>query len=168
MWKSEPVKTSPFLAGRGVCFQGLTNFTPVLKRSIAIIMLGIYMLFAAGLAVQGHYCMNRLADVDLLFASPQPADADKAASTACDGCGMAASPQGCCHDETTMLKIEDDHGFQLTSLKINHLGDLSVAQPAVLTLIRGPQSPILVPTYRPKRPPSPGRCAPAMLCVFRC
>jgi hypothetical protein len=126
------------------------------------------MLFAAGLGVQGHYCMNRLADVDLLFGSPQPAFADNAAGTACNGCGMAASPRGCCHDETTMLKIEDDHGFQLSSLKINNLSGLSVAAPAAITLVGVPQMPSAAPTYRLKRPPSPRRCAPAMLCVFRC
>lgn len=156
------------MASRGVCFYGLINFTPVLKRSIAIIMLGIYMLFAAGLAVQGHYCMNRLADVDLLFGSPQPGNADNAAGTACDGCGMAASPQGCCHDETTMLKIEDDHGFQLTSIKINHLGDFQLAPPAEMTLAGVTRSPIAAPTHLLKRPPSLRRCAPAMLCIFRC
>lgn len=168
MWKSDPVNTLPFLAGRGVCFQGLGNFGLVSKQIIGVAMMGIYMLFAAGLAVQGHYCMNRLADVDLLFASHHPADADNSASTTCDGCGMAASLQGCCHDETTMLKIEDEHGFQLTSLKINYLGHLSVAKPAVLPLIEGSQSPIVAPVYLPKRPPLPVRCAPAMLCVFRC
>lgn len=168
MWKSEPVKTSPFLAGRGVCFQGLPNFTPVLKRSIAILMLGIYMLFAAGLAVQGHYCMNRLADVDLLFAAAQHHHDNRAAATSCDGCGMESNPLGCCHDETVVLKIEDDHGFQFTSLKINQLEDLLALAPPVQVLT------VPVPALRasslfpPRRPPSQQRCSPAMLCVFRC
>lgn len=64
-----------------------------------------------------HYCMGRLASVEYGVGEHD----------ACNKCGMKEK-KGCCHTESTFLKIQDDHQLAKTV----KLPDLAVAIDPVL------------------------------------
>jgi hypothetical protein len=70
-----------------------------MKKPLAIFSVLIYFAFTCGVMINMHYCMNRLDSVKLY--------AEK--SDYCGKCGMYAQKHGCCHDEVSIVKIDDDH-----------------------------------------------------------
>jgi hypothetical protein len=70
------------------------------RKTGLIILTFLYLAFTAGISVQRHYCMNRMAA--LRFTS-QPEER-------CGFCGMEKTGQdnSCCHDEQAVYKITDD------------------------------------------------------------
>lgn len=70
-----------------------------MKKSLATISILIYFAFTCGVMINMHYCMNRLDSVKLY--------AEK--SDYCGKCGMYAQKHSCCHDEVSIVKIDDDH-----------------------------------------------------------
>ncbi len=86
-----------------------------MKKLIIIIVSLAYLAVSSGVIVNLHYCMNRLASTGF-FDGP-----DKQ----CAKCGMDIhQSDGCCHDETQFLKIEDDQQtkaastFEITGLEV--------------------------------------------------
>lgn len=71
-----------------------------MRKCIVIILTFVYLAFTAGVTLQRHYCMNRLAS--LRFSSHT--------EDRCGYCGMDKSERGnaCCRDENTIYKITDD------------------------------------------------------------
>jgi hypothetical protein len=65
------------------------------KKLLSILLLLIYTTASSGTALSTHYCMGDIAD--LSFGAPE--DSDK-----CGTCGM--EDMGCCHDESTIIKID--------------------------------------------------------------
>lgn len=80
---------------------------PVRKTGL-IILTFLYLAFTAGVSIQRHYCMNRLAT--LRFSVH--------AEDRCGFCGMEKSERdnSCCRDEQAIYKITDDQepGLQTT------------------------------------------------------
>lgn len=70
-----------------------------MKKPLAIFSVLIYFAFTCGVMVNMHYCMNRLDSVR--FYSEK--------SDYCGKCGMYTQKHGCCHDEVSIVKIDDDH-----------------------------------------------------------
>ena len=82
-----------------------------MKRSLVFILALIYLVTTTGITIHQHFCMGELAGWSLWVNSQEDA---------CDACGMEkdGKPNGCCNDEQTWLKIEDNqkthvYDFQL-------------------------------------------------------
>ena len=78
-------------------------------RFIFLIVTIIYLAASTGATVHLHYCMGRIADVDLMHH----------AEKVCGLCGMekpADGDNGCCKDETETIKISIDQKTTLGQL----------------------------------------------------
>lgn len=97
-------------------------FTPM-KRFLAFILLFIYSATTVGATVELHYCMGKLSGWSLSWT--------EAKSKECSKCGMEKtekSDKGCCHDESKLLKVQDDQKANHLSLEIYKL---PVAAPVI-------------------------------------
>ncbi len=75
------------------------------KVTVAILAI-IYLTVSSGVAMSIHYCMGKVASVDLVHTS------DK-----CGKCGMKTSG-GCCKDEFKIVKLSDSHKLISNDIKI--------------------------------------------------
>lgn len=70
-----------------------------MKKSIASILLVLYVAFSSGVVISFHYCMDTFDSVQL----------GSKKSDYCGVCGMhKAEGNECCKDEVKILKIQDD------------------------------------------------------------
>jgi hypothetical protein len=70
-----------------------------MKKAIYAISFLVYFVATSGLVVNYHYCMKKLASVELFQLS----------SDECGLCGMTThESNGCCHDELKVVKLEQD------------------------------------------------------------
>jgi hypothetical protein len=70
-----------------------------MKKFLVFIWLIVYTCVSTGFAVSTHFCMNRKASVEL-------GTAEKAT---CGKCGMhKEESNGCCRDEVTVVKLQQD------------------------------------------------------------
>jgi hypothetical protein len=70
-----------------------------MKRFSAILFAVLYITLTSGFAVNVHYCMGKLASVDL-----QEAPADH-----CGKCGKPSKGMDCCKDEFKFCKVTESH-----------------------------------------------------------
>lgn len=75
------------------------------KITVAILAI-IYLTVSSGVAMSIHYCMGKVASVDLVHAGNK-----------CGKCGMKMTGNNCCKDEFKIVKLEDSH--KLISNDIN-------------------------------------------------
>ena len=89
----------------------LSLFPPAkMKKSIAAILLVLYVAFSSGLVISFHYCMDSFDSVQL--------GAKK--SDYCGICGMhKSSGNECCKDEVKIFKINDDQQTSAASFKFS-------------------------------------------------
>jgi hypothetical protein len=80
----------------------------MLKRSVAVFLVMLYISTVSGFALNLHYCFNRLSSVNI-----------DAPSKACTQ-GLAVSKMKCCKDKHIEIKVKDAHetGIQSTLSKI--------------------------------------------------
>ncbi|MBC7875050.1 MAG: hypothetical protein H7Y01_13695 [Ferruginibacter sp.] len=70
-----------------------------MKKVTVIILMVCYLAVTAGVVINFHYCMDRLASAKLF---------EKKAKE-CGKCGMhTEDSNGCCRDEVKVVKMEDD------------------------------------------------------------
>lgn len=70
-----------------------------MKKSVALVMLITYSLFANGVVIRSHYCMNKLASRHLFGTKAE----------SCGVCGMDShNNNGCCSDELKVVKKYQD------------------------------------------------------------
>lgn len=82
------------------------------RKIIITILASFYLLLASGVSVNIHYCMGRLASMQLAHESNHDKDA-------CGKCGMDKKKNTCCHDEFKVLKITSEHKISTTeSVKV--------------------------------------------------
>ncbi|MGB8190578.1 MAG: hypothetical protein WCF67_01605, partial [Chitinophagaceae bacterium] len=74
-----------------------------MKKLFVAILAIFYLSLASGVMVNVHYCMGELASVDYGHK-----EEDK-----CGRCGMPDDNNACCHTDSKLVKLQDDH--QLTS-----------------------------------------------------
>ncbi|HRG25860.1 MAG TPA: hypothetical protein PLL23_15780 [Chitinophagaceae bacterium] len=93
-----------------------------MRKTGLIILTFLYLAFTAGISVQRHFCMNRMA---ALRFTTQPEER-------CGFCGMEKTERdnSCCHDEQVVYKITDDQ------------------QPGFPTLFTLNEFPVLLPEQR--------------------
>ncbi|MDQ0108304.1 hypothetical protein J2T02_003432 [Chitinophaga terrae (ex Kim and Jung 2007)] len=70
-----------------------------MKRFFAILLATLYITLTGGIAVNVHYCMGKLAGVDL---KGTPADV-------CNKCKKPAKGMDCCKDEVKFCKLTESH-----------------------------------------------------------
>jgi len=74
-------------------------FVLLMKKITVVILLFCYLAASAGVIVNFHFCMDKLASARLY---------EKKAKK-CGKCGMhTESSTGCCRDEVKVIKMEDD------------------------------------------------------------
>ena len=79
-----------------------------MKKSIASILLVLYVAFSCGVVISYHYCMDTYDSLRL---------GDKK-SDVCGVCGMHTSESnGCCNDEVKIFKIQDDQQASAISFR---------------------------------------------------
>lgn len=70
-----------------------------MKKLVVITLLICYLAVSAGVIVNFHYCMDRLASAKLY----------EQKSKKCGQCGMhTEDSNGCCRDEVKVVKMDDD------------------------------------------------------------
>jgi hypothetical protein len=129
-----------------------------MKRFLAFILLFIYSATTIGATVELHYCMGKLSSWSLSWT--------EAKSKECSKCGMEKtekSDKGCCHDESKLLKVQDDQKANSLSLEIYKL---PVAAPAINnhTVV------YLLPEINGVLPHSnaPPRSSGTDICIYNC
>jgi len=82
-----------------------------MKKLIASFAVFIYFAFVTGVMVNAHFCMDRYDSFKLY----------KTATDRCGRCGMHTENKGCCHDEITIIKLQDDHKTSSFSFQLKNL-----------------------------------------------
>ena len=76
-----------------------TIFVLLMKKITVVILLLCYLAASAGVIVNFHFCMDKLASARLY---------EKMAKK-CGKCGMhIETPNGCCRDEVKIIKMDED------------------------------------------------------------
>ena len=79
-----------------------------MKRIAITILAFLYLAIASGVTVSLHFCMGDLASVEYGI----PSDSD------CNKCGMKEK-KGCCHTESKIVKIQDEHQWAKESFSFS-------------------------------------------------
>jgi hypothetical protein len=78
-----------------------------MKKLLLGILSFIYLVVASGVAVNIHYCMNRISSVDYTYNN----------SSKCGKCGME-NKKGCCHNDYKIVKLTDDQQLAKANISI--------------------------------------------------
>lgn len=98
-----------------------------MKKTIIAILALLYMTIASGVVVNVHYCMGRVASVEVGYD-----DHD-----VCGKCGMSAAKKGCCHTEYKLIKLQDEH--RLAQVQVSFL-EIPAEVPAPISFFQLPLS----------------------------
>ncbi len=77
-----------------------------MKKAVALILAFLYLGLTTGLAVDIHYCMGKIAGVELEYASK----AQK--------CNSCKTQMPCCGDKYQLVKVNDEHQQVAVDFKI--------------------------------------------------
>jgi hypothetical protein len=83
-----------------------------MKKITVAILAVIYLAVSSGVAINVHYCMGKVASIDLMHSNEK-----------CGKCGMKTSG-GCCKDEFKIVKLNDSH--KLISNDINIFSPVAI------------------------------------------
>ena len=122
------------------------------KITVAILAI-VYLAVSSGVAVTVHYCMGKIASVDINHTS------DK-----CGKCGMKTKG-GCCKDEFKIVKLEDSHKLISNDIKIySPIAVIDNSKSLLDTRIFSSQ---IRSDYNNHSPPGSGIALNILHCVFR-
>ena len=85
-----------------------------MKKFLLSILSVIYLIVACGFAVNIHYCMGRISNIDYAYSN----------NKTCSRCGME-NKRGCCHSEFKIIKLSDDQQTAKATIDIEQ-------QPAII------------------------------------
>lgn len=123
------------------------------KITVAILAI-VYLAVSSGVAVTVHYCMGKIASVNMDHTS------DK-----CGKCGMKTS-DGCCKDEFKIVKLEDSHKLISNDIKI--YSPIAVIDNSKSLFDTGTFAQGIMPVYNNHSPPgSSGIPLNILHCNFR-
>ena len=101
-----------------------------MKKTVVLILAFLYLGITTGLAVNIHYCMGKIADVQL----------DNGSNETCSSC---KTKMPCCNDHYQLVKVNDEHQqvaaeftFQTPQVQLHTFNDLiaQLSLPVVLHL----------------------------------
>jgi hypothetical protein len=95
-----------------------------MKQILASFAVFIYFAFVTGVMVNSHFCMDRFDSFRLY----------KTTSDRCGRCGMHTDKKGCCHDEITIIKLQDDHKTSSFSFDLKNLDPIVTDLPEFIAL----------------------------------
>lgn len=126
----------------------------LVKKVLIVLLAFVYLGVSSGIAMNVHYCMGKIASVELFQQS------DK-----CGNCGMKKS-DGCCKDEFKIVKLSDTH--KIVSNNITLLAPLAILNNTFSDF----KSDFLFTqrsiSINNNSPPTPsGSCLCILNCVFR-
>jgi hypothetical protein len=126
-----------------------------MKKFISIFLALIYLSTSSGLALQVHYCMDKVTGMSLVEHEKK----------ACDKCGMEKGSNTCCKDELAFIKLKDAHKLLVADYQL---------QAPVAIIGHGfqtgfvPAECITMQDYPVHSPPAAARTSLHILhCVFR-
>jgi hypothetical protein len=96
-----------------------------MKKILSIFIAVMYLATSSGLALQVHYCMDKVTGTSLAGNDEQ----------ACNKCGMKKASNPCCKDEFKFVKLQDAHKLLMADYEVNapvaeiHTGYLSFHTP---------------------------------------
>lgn len=70
-----------------------------MKKILSVLILLVYLSVSTGFVVSRHFCMGRIDSVQL----------GEADSDVCSRCGMHKGDNMCCHDEISVLRLDNEH-----------------------------------------------------------
>ena len=76
-----------------------------MRNYFAIAFIIVYLILTVGVAKSTHYCMGRLNNTTLFSFD----------SKKCPCALFQSEPSSCCHDESEIVKIDDDQQVQFTT-----------------------------------------------------
>ncbi len=128
-----------------------------MKKVIAGILAFLYLTMSSGVVLEVHYCMGKIASVDLLAGLHDT----------CSRCGMKEKKGSCCRDELKIYKLDTEHK-NITNLALAAL-QTPVLAPAPVPAFNWQEAVLAVNSnIRSNAPPDdtgPSRCI--RNCVFR-
>jgi hypothetical protein len=78
----------------------------IVKKVMTAILALCYLVFTSGFTLNVHYCMGKIDSIQI----------GASHAKVCGKCGMhTEDSKGCCKDETTIYKIEDNHNIAQVS-----------------------------------------------------
>lgn len=80
-----------------------------MKKAFVFILAIFYISIASGVTVNLHYCMGHLASVDYGHENEE--------GSKCAKCGMPDDNNACCHTDTKLIKLQDDHQLSALAFK---------------------------------------------------
>ncbi|HUS02120.1 MAG TPA: hypothetical protein VMY77_10360 [Chitinophagaceae bacterium] len=123
------------------------------KITVAILAI-IYLTVSSGVAMTIHYCMGKVASVDLMHPAGK-----------CGKCGMKTTG-GCCKDEFKIVKLNDSH--KLISNDINIYAPVAIIDNSKSIFDINVFSSRIKSDHKNHSPPgSPGTSLNILYCVFR-
>jgi len=90
-----------------------------MKKIIASFTVIVYFIFACGVMVNYHFCMDQYHSFSLY----------QAANDKCATCGMHAKKHGCCHNEVKIVKLQNAYQTSSASFSINTFPSIAFTSP---------------------------------------
>ena len=103
-----------------------------MKKAFSLILLMVYFVVSTGFTVNLHYCMDRMASVEL--GSKESED--------CDKCGMPIKDKdGCCRDEIMVVKLyQDQVSAHFIDFQLSAVATLVIPSEFLITSFRNTSS----------------------------
>jgi hypothetical protein len=128
-----------------------------MKKVLSLFIALLYLATSSGLALQVHYCMDKIAGLTLA----QEGEGN------CGKCGMEKKSSSCCKDELKFVKLEDAHKLLTADYQlhppvavINNFTGLFDLSP--LNLLQ-----VTTPAYSHAPPGAAGKSLSILHCIFR-
>jgi hypothetical protein len=129
-----------------------------MKKAFVFILAIFYLAVASGVTVNMHYCMGDLTSVNYGHGKEEGGK--------CGKCGMPDDNNACCHTDSKLVKLQDDHQLSSLAFKSKQPDAFQVFQPTYAPAITNfSQSFTSGPIHSP--PDNPHYTIYVYNCVFR-
>jgi hypothetical protein len=98
-----------------------------MKKAFVFILALFYLVVASGVTVNMHYCMGYLTSVDYGHGTEE--------GGICGKCGMPDDKNACCHTDSKLVKLQDDHQLSALSFKSKQPDAVQIVQPTYAAAI---------------------------------
>jgi hypothetical protein len=92
-----------------------------MKKAFIFILALFYLTVASGITVNLHYCMGHLTSVDYGHGTKE--------GGTCGKCGMPDDNNACCHTDSKLVKLQDDHQLSALAFKSKQPEAVEITQP---------------------------------------